>query len=528
MRREATYPLGMILAILLGITAAPGPAPAQGSRVFNVALSAEPDFIDPHVSTSVGFVPIDNAYDALVNSDRDSTRLVPVLAESWTASPDGRTWTFKIRRGVKFHDGADLDADAVRASFDRIRKLNKGPVWVLSYLESLTVKDPFTVEMQVRPGGPPFLAGLATIRIVSPKAIKEHDVRGDLAQEFLNRQSAGTGPYRIAGWQRSQKVILTKFGDYWGGWKNPTHFVAANMLIIPEAATQLLMLEKGDIDMAMSIPAEALPELAKNPTVQVVRVPGLRVLYLRLQNAAPPTNDVRVRRAINYAFDAASFQEAMDGTFDPPAGPVPPLFLGDWKPNFPYRYNVARAKELLTAAGYSDARKAKLTADILIDDPAQKKATEILQAGLRATGVADLEIRQNEWPVMLKYNTDWQKAKDPSTAHHVFGLFTPPRVPDAYAYLWYTYDSKAIGAFARNIMNYSNPQVDDLIDRAALQGDRQQRLKLYREATQMIVDDAADLFVGTQQKIYALRKTVQGFYPHPLWYPTVVVYALSR
>jgi len=499
---------------------------AQPARVLNVALYSEPDYIDPHVSTSVGFVPIDNAYEALVATYRDTTKLVPQLATSWTASPDGRLWTFTIRRGVKFHDGTDLDAGAVVASFDRIRRLNKGPVWALSQVDAAVAKDPSTVIMQVRPGGSPFLPGLATIRIVSPKAIRDHDA--DLAQDYLNRQSAGTGPYRITQWQHSQKVALVKFDEYWGGWKTPGQFAAVNMLIVPESDTQVLMLEKGDLDVAMNFPAQSLPDLARNPAVQVVRAPGLRILYLRLQNAAPPTNDVRVRQAINYAFDAVSFQKGMEGTYDLPVGPVPAEFLGGWKPRFPYRYDVAKAKALLQAAGFSDARRAKLIADILIDDAGQKQAAEILQAGLRATGAADLDIRIDEWPVMLKYDIDWQQGKDPAAAHHLFGLYTPPRVADAYAYLWYTYDSKAIGAFARNVMNYRNAKVDDLIERGALENDPARRVGMYRQATQTIVDEAADLFVGTQQKIYVLRKDLRGFYPHPLWYPTVTAYALSR
>jgi peptide/nickel transport system substrate-binding protein len=503
-----------------------GRASAQGTRVLNVGLYSEPDYIDPHVSTSVGFVPIDNAYEALVTTYRDTTKIVPQLASSWTSSPDGRLWTFTIRRGVKFHDGADLDANAVLASFDRIRRLNKGPVWALGQLDGAIAKDPYTVVMQVRRGGAPFLPALATIRIVSPKAVREHD--GDLAQDFLNRQSVGTGPYRITQWQHSQKVALVKFDDYWGGWASPGHFTAVNMLIIPEADTQLLMLEKGDLDLAMNFPAQSLPAIAKNPALQIVRAPGLRILYLRIQNAAPPTSDPRVRQAMNYAFDATSFQKAVEGTYDPPVGPVPAAFLGGWSPKYPYHYDVTKAKALLRAAGFAEGRRARLIADILVDDAGQRQAAVILQAGLRATGLADLEIHEDEWPVMLKYNVDWQQRRDPGAAHQLFGLYTPPRVADAYAYLWYTYDSKAIGAFARNVMNYRNPKVDGLIERGALESDARQRIAMYRQAAQIIVDDAADLFVGTQQKIYALRKDIRGFYPHPLWFPTVTAYAMAR
>ena len=501
---------------------------AQAENVLNIGLFSEPDFIDPHVFTSVGFVPVDNAYEQLVGTDKDSTKLVPKLAESWKVSDDGLTFTFNIRKNVKFQDGAMLDAEAVKTSFERLKKLNKGTSWVLSNLQSITVKDPYTIEMKITPGGPPFLEGLVNVYIVSPKAIKEQDKNGDMAQDYLNRQSAGTGPYKIVSWDRSQKLVLRQFDDYWGGWPNPNHFTTINMLVIPEASTERLMLEKGEIDMAMKFPAESLPELEKNPNIQVVKAPGLRVFYLKIQNAAPPTNDVRVRQAINYAFDFSAFQKAMEGTYDPPVGPTPAEFLGNWKPNFPYKYDVAKAKELLQQAGYSESNKAKMIVDILNDTPDQKKAAQILQAGLAATGLAELDIRENEWSVMLKYNTDWQKNKDPNTAHHLFGLFTPARVPDAYSYLWYTYDSKASGSFARNVMNYNNPKVDRLLEEAALETDANKKIELYRQADQIIVDEAADLFIGTQTKVYLLRKDIKGFYVHPTWYPTVEAYYMYR
>ena len=518
------------LILVLGLLAILGPpAAAQDARTtLNVALFGEPDFLDPHVATSIGFIPIDNAYESLIYTERDTPQLVPSLAESWTVSQDGRTFTFKLRRGVKFHDGTEMDAEAVRFSYERLRKVNKGPAWVLAHVESVEVKDPMTVEIRTKAGGPPFPESFSLVRIVSPKTVKEKEVGGDLAQDFLNRQSAGTGPYRIVSWQRSQRVVLRKFDAYWGGWKTPNHFVTVNMLVIPEASTQRLMLEKGEIDMAMKFPAEALPALEKNPDIQVVRAQGLRILYLRLQCAGPPTSDVRVRQAINYAFDFGSFQKAMEFTYDPPTGPVPALFLGDWSPKYPYSYDLAKAKALLQAAGYTESRKARLIADILIATPEQRKAAEILQAGLQSTGLAELDIREQEWPVMLKYNVDWQKSKDPATAHHFFGLFTPPRVPDPYAYLWYTYHSKAIGAFARNVMNYTNPKVDELLDKAALSTNRGQKIALYRQAAQIIVDEAPDLFVGTQTKVYLLHKGIKGFYSHPLWYPTVPAYAMSR
>lgn len=517
----------LVVAVVLPLLAACAPqAQTAAPRALTIALAGDADFVDPHVSTSVGFVPIENAYESLVYTDRDTTKLVPALAESWTVSPDGLRYTFKIRQGVKFQDGADLNADAVKTSFDRLRKINKGPAFVLANVDAVTVTDAYTLDVTLKPGGAPFLQGLVRVQVVSPKAIKEHEVGGDLAQDYLNRVSAGTGPYQIMEWQHSQKIVLKRFDGYWGGWKNPSSFSDVTMLVVPEPTTQQQMLQKGELDLAFNLPTDAPRTLAGKPDLQVVTAPGLRVLYFLLNYSAPPTNDVRVRQALNYAFDVDSFSKAT-GTYDAPVGPVPLLFL-DGKPNFPYKFDPEKAKSLLRDAGYTETKKARLIADVLINNPDQQKAAEILQAGLQKTGLVDLEIRPGDFNATRSYNMGWQKTKDPASAHHLFGLYTPPRMPDPYAYLWYVFDTQAGNGFANNVMSYFNPRFDGLIDQATVQQDAAKRAATYVQATQLIIDDAAAVFIGTQTKNYVLRKDVKGFLVHPTWYPHVLVYYLSR
>jgi peptide/nickel transport system substrate-binding protein len=118
---------------------APTFAAAQAQQVFNVAMLAESDFVDPHVAASVGFIPIEHAYESLVYMDRGTIRLVPVLAESFTVSSGNTLYTFKLRKGVKFHDGTTMDAEAVKFSYDRLLKVNKGPSWMFSHIESVSV-----------------------------------------------------------------------------------------------------------------------------------------------------------------------------------------------------------------------------------------------------------------------------------------------------------------------------------------------------------------------------------------------------
>src|SRR5688572_5525918 len=131
----------VILPLLAGCAPQAPQSQTSMSRTLNVGLFGDADFIDPHLANSLGFVPIENSYESLVYTDRDTTNLAPQLAESWTASPDGLRFTFKIRQGVKFQDGADLDAEAVRTSMERLRTINKGPAFVLTSVNAITVTD---------------------------------------------------------------------------------------------------------------------------------------------------------------------------------------------------------------------------------------------------------------------------------------------------------------------------------------------------------------------------------------------------
>lgn len=526
-RRDAMLGRAASLALALVLVGAATHLQAAAPDTVQIGLFGEPDFLDPHVASSVGVPIVENMYESLVFTDGETTRIVPVLATSWEVSSNGLEYTFHLRRGVRFHDGTSFDAEAVRFSIERVRSLKTGPYWVLSHVESVEVVDADTLRIRIRPGGPPLLQALTMIKIVSPAAVKAHESGGDWAKAWLNVNSAGTGPYRLVEWRRGDRVVLERFDDYWRGWDGP-HFDRAVLRVIPEASTQLLMLERGDLDMAWKLPAESIDRLKKDRRIVVVERPGVRVLFLRMNFAAPPTQDRRVRLAVTYAFDYATFVAATNGTFALPEGPVPAVFLGGQAPAFPYTYDVARARQLLTEAGYSRQNPLRLTIDVLANDDPQLLAAQILQAGLRQTGVAEATIRSNEWGPMIQSMAEWGQTRDPRTARHMFGLYTPPRFPDAYSYLWYMYHKDAQGGSGRNLMYFEDARVDRLIEEAALAQDQATAVEKYREAVRLILDQAPDLIVGTQKKVYAMRADLGGFYVHPTWYPAADLYALYR
>jgi peptide/nickel transport system substrate-binding protein len=518
------------LLLVLAFALAPLLASAQGDPdTLTVALSGNVETVDPHTASSRAVPFLENIYEPLVGLQGPTFELSPVLAESVDVSEDQTVYTFRLRSGVQFHDGAPLTAEAVAYTFERVRQIQKGPYWAIGYLETVEVVDGLTVRMTIRPGGPPFLQAVSMVGIVSPTAFQA-GARGEdeWAEDWAATNTAGTGPYVLTELVRGDRFALDKFEPYWGGWDKP-HFSRAVMLLVPEISAAQLMLERGEIDIAEQVPTEALDALRANPAIEVIeRDGGVRVLYLMLNSEAGPTADVRVRRAINLAFDQESFLAATGGSFTTSDGPVPAEFLGGYKPKIPYNdLDLEAARQLLAEAG-----QVNMTLDVYYTtgDQVQELAGQVLQAYLSQIGVKVNVIAQ-DFPAFVRSITAWgegdRSADDPNFRMANF-LYTPPRMPDAYAYLWYMYHSDAQGGRGRNQNFYHNPEVDALIDQGALATDPQERLATYRQAVDLIVADAPQVFAGTQRMIYTLRSDVGGFYMHPTWFPAIRAYPLYR
>lgn len=502
---------------------------AQGGispNVVNVGIIWDPITFDPHVASSSELVIIDNMYEPLVYYRDDTTEIIPWLAEKWEVSDDATQYTFTLRPNVRFHDGSILDAETVKTNVDRIIALKTGPYWVLENLVSVEVLDARTVSFTFEPGGPPVLPSLPLIRIASAKAITEN-AGEDNAQAYLAQNVAGTGPYSLGAFQRGDRIVLRYFPEYWQGWSEG-QFTQANLLIIPEASTQSLMVERGDLDIAFRVPTENLPALEANPDTRVVSAEGRNVLYLRLNTAAGPTTDVKVRQALAYAFDYEGYIAAMAGSYEPQDRIVPPGLMEGFDVNWPYSYDLNRAAELLGEAGYTEGNPLRITVDVLSGFQDQIIAAQLLEYGAEQTGLADVEIRLNEWAAMFRDLVAWGESRDPGQVRNVFGLWTGARIADPYAYLWYMYHTDAEGGQGRNLVYYEQDEVDGLVEAGALASTREDQLAAYAEAEQTIIDDAVDIVAGVQTSIYVIRESLQGFFVHPGWYPAVQVYRLSR
>src|SRR5262245_39655013 len=290
-----------LAATLIAPLAAARPAHAQPAGTLVVGLVAEPVNLDPAQVTDANSARVGRRIvEPLVFLADESTKLEPGLAESWTVSRDGLTYTFKLRKGVKFHDGTPFNAEAVKFSIERqinpehpAAKLGKYPFanYFFGNIKAIEVMDETTVRFILKEARASFLSVLTVgaASIVSPTAVRKH------GQDYA-LQPVGTGPFRFTTWERGQRVLLEKNPSYW---RYPVKVDRVIYRPIVEDQARLTELLTGTVDMIVGVPPDFVDQLASNQKVQVVRQVGTHVWYLGINNQKKPFDDKRVRQALN-------------------------------------------------------------------------------------------------------------------------------------------------------------------------------------------------------------------------------------
>ncbi|MBE3085220.1 MAG: ABC transporter substrate-binding protein [Bacteroidetes bacterium] len=322
---------------------------------------------------------------------------VPGLAESWEVAPDGKTWTFHLRKGLVFADGDPLKADAVVYSFQRVLKLQKSPCWLFSDVlglteESITAPDDYTVKI-VTNGAPSnvvlTMVGNTLSGVLNPRIVKEHEVDGDMGQAWLTDHSAGAGPYVLEEWDRKIKVVLKANENYWRGAPKIKTVILQD---IPEPTDQLLLLKKGDIDIAWDLTAEQANSLKGSPDVSIVTTPGQSDEYVGMNAGWGPFKDVRVRQAVKYAIDYnAIIDKVMTGFAINNQQFLPVGYFG-YVENNPYYQDIEKAKALMAEAGYADGFDVEL-----VTNTTERRETEavVVQENLAKIGIrAEINLMQ--------------------------------------------------------------------------------------------------------------------------------------
>jgi peptide/nickel transport system substrate-binding protein len=469
------------------------PAKAYDSRSYKMLYGV--------YETLVGYK---RATDAAGNTTYTGA-LEPRLAESWESSPDGSKWTFKLKKGIKFHDGTPFNAEAVKFSLDRAMLMTGGPEWYLtSCLEpekSIEVIDESTVRFNLTKPVATFLPVLTqpVAMIVSPTAVKTHGgIEPGKVNEWMANNAVGTGPFRLKERIPSEQVVLVANPDYWG--QNP-QVKTIIFKVIKESSNLIMLLKSGEIDMILrGLTYKDYSDLEKSSGIKLYKKEDwgeLRFAPCSFKN--PPMDNTRVRQALNFAVDKKTIiDKVCYGYAAVLDGPIPSGMWSYDKSLNPYSYNPTKAKQLLKEAGFPEGFSVEMGYPEA--DAERREVAMIVQSNLKDAGI-DVKLTGYSWPTFLdKY---WA-----GSLPFMMAKWSP--LPDPDFLLTSQFHTKNQGK-GGNVCFYSNPKVDDLLDKARVEVDRQKRRELYREVQKIILEDAPWVFLYSPMRLIAMRDNVMGY-----------------
>jgi ABC-type transport system substrate-binding protein len=492
----------------------------QSDQVIRESLQDEPPFLDPAMATDgSSLTPIRQIFVGLARFDKD-LKVVPWAADSWDVSPDGQTYTFHIHKGIKWHDGSgELKADDFKYSIERTIKKKDSTVSMLylgdivgaqdlldgkkDTLESVRVVDPYTLAITIDAPKAFFLG-----KLVYPTsyAVKKDTVeKGGEGWATKPETLVGAGPFKVTEWTHDQRVVVSRFDDYWEG---KASLARVEMPIVKDENTRQSMYEKGDLDIAL-VPSGQLDRVKGDPKLskELSSYARLRIYYLAMNQAKPPFDKKEVREAFNYGVNKAQLTEiALKGALTPADGIVPPGMPGNNKDLKPLAYDATKAKQLLAQAGYPDGRG--LPAFNIVTRQGAgtyKKIAETLTGVYKQSLGIDLTVEEMEWGAFL---AQVQRGNAPPAYVLAWGADYPD--PQNFLDILFHTGSK------NNRTNYHNEQVDKLLDQAAVEPDFDKRMKIYNQAEQMIVDDTPWAPLAFGQEYILQRPYVQNAVQTPM------------
>lgn len=502
------------LALLTAMGAAQSIAQEAGPQL-NWGVEMEIGSLDPVYQTNNWeYMTVANVYDSLVWPDREQG-VKPWVAESWTISEDARTYTFKIKTGVPFHDGSEMTAEDVAFSFKRMMDL-AGPA--ASNFRSLTsegvsVVDENTVSVTLTEPDSAFLKALLTFKIVNKDLIMANLATGtygefgDYGVEYLRTHDAGSGPYQVTDIRLSDYVQLAQFADYpFTTWSEQTP-ASVRISTVPEMATIATMLRAGEIDVASwSLPITVQNQIAQDPRFVMQKDLLPTAWFVIMNNSKPPLDDPAVRKAVAMAYDSNTVTQHILGGGGPLAGPVPASMLGACDGIPAYQFDIQAAKAELGNSKYSAEELAAFTMGIAAVAGSERfkniallLSTNLAKIGLKA------EVQSVRW-------TDIGQAQTtPDTAYDFVVFYDGAKVPDPNVFLTY-YTPKGFGdAFPPGGMYYENPEVTKLIETGIQSTDVAVQQSSYCDAVKLIAADSPSVFSHTDERQVSRWAYVNGF-----------------
>jgi peptide/nickel transport system substrate-binding protein len=435
---------------------------------------------------------LEHIYDRLLDRDAKTLKPKPMLATEWKIVND-TTWEFKLRRGVKFHNGEPFDAQSVKATFDyMLDPANKSHYATPAYwkpVKEIQIVDPYTVRIVTDKPYPSVIdhASLTDMLVMPAKALKE------LGPAKLAEKPIGTGPFKFVEWRRDDRLVLERNPDYWQG---PADVSRVTFRFIPEYSARMAALLSGEIDIMKDVPPHAVDTIERSGRAKLRAAVSSRINYLALVNLKPGSmQDVRVRRAMNHAVDVDELiTQVLKGRATRMCGPMAPTNV-DYAPVECYKHDPARAQALFKEAGV-DPKTLSLTLDTPSGRyPLDKDVSLAIAAQLQRLGIKT-NVVVNEW------GTHLDKIKNRNTGDLFFLGWGPALHGQGTIEPLF----KAEGTYA----SYGNNKVlDDKIARAVTLVDAKARAAAYTELQKLVRDEAPWVFLWQQHDLYGVAQSVE-------------------
>ncbi|MGO0063551.1 ABC transporter substrate-binding protein [Brevibacillus fluminis] len=469
-------------------------------------------FWDPSDSYSNEIIAMNNMYETLLRYNPKTKAFDKELAENYTVSKDGLTWTFDLRKNVKFHTGAPMTAESVKKSIERTIKRGKGAAFIWDSVDKINVVDEDTVEFKLK-----YSAPLDTVVSSGYAAfIFDADALDKNGEQWVNEgHDVGSGPYTVQKWTKGSELILTDYPEYWKGWKT-NNFQKVVFKTTPEANTRQQMMEAGKMDFTDQMPIEMVESMKLNGDIAVDQTSSFQQLIMQFNTQKAPLNNPKVRQALAYAIPYDSIvKDILVGTGEQSRGNIPKGLWGYDASLKQYKYDPEKAKALLKEAGVTGG---KLTLTYLSGDEFERRISELLKVELGKIGF-DVELKSMLWEAQW----DLAKAQDPAKRQDILLMYWWADYADPYSFMKNLYGSEKDIVF--NLAYYNNPDYDKLIEEAKKVAgvDRNKAIALYKQAQEILIDQVPGLSVYDVEYVRVRSAKFKGYIDNPA-YPNVVFF----
>ena len=503
-------------------------AHAQDEKVIVIGHAEVAEAYDPaHAYSPTGGMINRATYDTLVTfPDTDASSIEPRLASSWSISDDGLVYTFNLRTDITFANGDSISAEDVVFSFNRLKNVKAQPSFLTDPIVSVEAVDEATVQITIAEARPSFLSELtnSAFSVLNAEVVMANGgtdaadaAETDAAMNYLDQTSAGTGPYMLESWSPQEETVLVRNPNYWG---TAPYFDRVIVVNIPEAATQKVALESGDIDLATDLSPDQVVDLESNADISIFRGPGSATHFI-LMNRDPeiggPMANPLVAKAVRYALDYQGYRDLWAGSVTPGTNMWIGL-QGAYGQDESISQDLDMAKSLLAEAGYADGFEVTLSyPDFTFNGVNLSTNAQKIQADLAAIGIT-VNLNPGEVQVSLEEYRNGQQG-------FAYWFWGPDKL-DPVDFLEFLPGGKVATDRTKWTPEMASAEILDLIAQAKVESDLATRTEIFNQLQDYAQEEGAFAPFNVPAVQTAFGSDIQGYVWHPQW--SLDVALLSR